>query len=202
MPWRSDREIARLTAEIRSLDREVSTFMADHLVEIGARLQRIRARIRDGNWREWLAQSVPFDRSSADNYMKLATWAADEPREFRRLRGLGPGKLYVIMSLDPPRRRALRPEQLIALPDGRRRSLEVMTKREVEDHFRLDLAIERPRRQPIGKVVQGYRHEIASLRARNPELAQRRAEIDDETAQQLHDEGAAMLDELDAALGL
>jgi hypothetical protein len=139
---------------------------------------------------------------TADNYIGLATWAKEEPQDFRRLRGLGPSKLYLILTLDPRRGRGRSLEQVLALPDGRRKTLQDMSYGELEDHLRLGLAIPPAPRQPIGKVIQGYRKSIAGLGALTTELAKRRAEIDDDTARKLHDEIAAVLAALDDAFDL
>jgi hypothetical protein len=51
-------------------------------------------------------------------------------------------------------------------------------------------------RVPTSALVQDFRHEVAGLGARVRELAERRDEIDLETAQQLRDELGAVHDEL------
>jgi hypothetical protein len=200
VPWQGDREVARMTREILVIARTTGVHVADAVVEIGRRLERVRGRVGAGQWLEWLAHSVAFERHTARNYVELAQWADAEPAEYRRLRTLGPTKLYSILALPPDRRRALVLGRAMPLPEGRRKTLEAMTVTELRLH--LGLAAPRGRKPPIAKVVQGFRHRVAGLGARTAELAARSEEIDHDTARLLHDELAEVLAQLAAALAL
>jgi hypothetical protein len=180
-PWRRDRELAQLTARILSLQTQSCRRSSDEIVAIGELLELAHSRLPRGQWLDWLAHSVPFDRSTADNYRKLAAFARSDAAEYRRLRHLGPTKLYVMIALPRERRRSLPLARLLPVAPDRRKTVETMTAAELTHHLG-GLAVAPARAVPVETVVQRARFRVAGIDAVADVLVARRDEIDGEVA--------------------
>jgi len=198
--WRTDRRVARVTAEIRSLHASAEKLVADTVVEIGARLEAIREHLPHGQWLEWVDQALPVVPRVAQRWIQIARWARSEPAEFRRLRHLGPTKLRVIVPLPPERRRALDPSKPMII-HGVRKTIEVMSEDELRDLF--GLRAEEPRtREDIDDVVKRLRHDTAGLGAVVDLLIARKSEVPKSVARKLRAEIDEVRDKLDDAFDL
>ena len=177
-------DIERWTIQIADRVRTVHRDFTESLVEIGTLLQRVRRAMKHGDWLAWLRE-MPFAQRSAANYMLLAKWAFDRPREFQRLKSLGPSKLYAIARLDGRRLRGLRPGRIYEVPGtGRRRSLERMS---VPELYALVAAWtgDVDPRPSMARVVASYRQRLTRLLRATTLLLGRKAEVPPGTLQQL-----------------
>lgn len=60
-----------IAAEIRFLDRQAATTCIQYIIEIGRRLVEAKAMVGDGNWLQYIREELNYERSTAQNYMKL-----------------------------------------------------------------------------------------------------------------------------------
>jgi hypothetical protein len=201
MPWRTDPTIAKLTRDLLALHARSSTRRAEDCVALGNQLAKVRERIPYGDWVDWLASAVPFTRQSAGKYMRLAQFARNDPADYRRLRHLGPAKLYVLMAHPSPRRRALPLSRSVQLPDGRRKTVVQMTSEDLEDLLD-DLALPPAPQQPIDKIVRTFRFKLGALVVAAAEVVERKGDIDEDDARKWHGELAKVLTKLADAFGL
>ena len=180
MPTNLDRWTIQITDRVRTVHRDFT----ESLVEIGTLLQRVRQALPHGAWLAWLRE-MPFAQRSAANYMALAQWAVDRPREFQRLKGLGPSKLYAIVRLDGRRLRGLRPERVYPVPGtDRRRSLERMSVPEVHSLVTQWLGAD-PQHRSITRAIAAYRQRLTRLLQATTHLLARKAELPKGALQQL-----------------
>ncbi len=178
-------ELERLRTEIHQLKRTAERDAAETVVEIGRRLATARGSLREGAWGLWVAEELPFSRTSAHHYLALFLWSEQQPGHFQRLKVLGPTKLYAVARLAPERVADLDPAASWDVPGtDRRRSLELMS---VPDFYALvatwlDAA---PAPARIGRLVGGYRQRIRRLEAATDALVTRRVELDRVQAEEL-----------------
>lgn len=60
-----------IAAEIRFLDKQAATTCIQFIIEIGRRLVEAKAMVGDGNWLQYIKTELNYERSTANNYMKL-----------------------------------------------------------------------------------------------------------------------------------
>jgi hypothetical protein len=197
-PWRRDRELTQLTTRILALQTQACRRSADEIVQIGQLLELAHARLPRGQWLDWLAHSVPFDRSTADNYRKLAAFAQADAAEYRRLRHLGPTKLYVMIALPRARRRSIPLARLLPVAPDRRKTVETMTAAELSQHLG-GFAAAPAATVPVGMVVQRLRFRVAGIDAAADVLVARKHEIDPEVARAIGDALRAIAAKLEDA---
>ncbi len=123
----SDPEAAALGQEVLQLYETAARDMAETVVESGKRLQQLRALVAPASWTAWVEDEAPFSVRAAANYLRLAAFAAEAPRDFLRWKHLGPTKLYALMGLSWASRRVLRQRKLHAVPGAGKRTLERMS---------------------------------------------------------------------------
>lgn len=197
--WRRDAVVLRLTAKVHGLLGAAARRSAEDVVKIGAHLQQIHARLPYGQWLDWVDENAPFSRSTATNYMELATWAGRVPAQFARLRHLGPGKLYVLASAPPHRVAALRPGKLVAIAGSRRRkSIETMSTAQLGTLVD-DLAPPTQPAVPIGKVVQSVLDRVAALDTAADAMVDRIDEVEPEVVVEIRAAVSRLLKRIDAA---
>lgn len=199
--WRLDTTVVSLTEKVRGLLSGNARRSADAVAKIGAHLARIRDRLPHGQWLQWIDDNAPFSRGTATNYIELAAWATREPRDFARLRHLGPAKLYVIASAEPQRVKGLKPGKLVALGDGRRKTIEDLTTPELVQVVIGGLkGAEDGDEVPIEKVVQGIRFKVAGLRAAAEVFVGRVDEVGVEVVRGVREDLVAVLGVLEGGL--
>ncbi len=65
------RDIAVITAEIKSIQQQAKALALMYAVEIGRRLEEAKRALPYGAWGDWLKNEVDFSQSTANNFMKL-----------------------------------------------------------------------------------------------------------------------------------
>ena len=65
------RDIAVITAEIKSIRQQANAMALLYAVEIGRRLEEAKRALPYGEWGKWLENEVEFSQSSANNFMRL-----------------------------------------------------------------------------------------------------------------------------------
>jgi len=169
--------IDRWTIQIADRVRTAERDFTESLVEIGDLLRKVRAALPHGRWLRWL-ERMPFAQRSAANYVALSAWADARPGDFRRLKRLGPSKLYAIMRLDARRLRRLRPDRFYPVPGGdHERTLERMSVPEV--HALVAVWLGQGQSQTsLARVVASYRQRLSGLLRATALLLARRGELD------------------------
>jgi hypothetical protein len=196
-PWEDNPRVVSLTRKILDLHEKTAAKVVTAIVAIGKMLHGVRDELVGRQWVRWCASQLPWSKSTIDNYIALSAWAADDPAELRRLARLGPSKLYLLLALRGPERRKLTGRTPVAIPGAAvKKTIGAMTVGELKRVIDGGLSTPPVPRVPTSALVQDFRHEVAGLGARVRELAERRDEIDLETAQQLRDELGAVHDEL------
>ncbi len=198
----TDRELRRLTAEIRQLQNTALRDLAESIVEIGRRLIIVREKLPHGAWLAWLAAEMPFSDSAALNYMKLADWARDHPGAFQTWKHLGPTKLYALETLNGRARRVLREHKSYGVPGtDRTRTLERMS---VADFYLLIAKMrgDLPTEPPIARIVDSHRRRIRGLVGTTEALIERKSEVDRDDAREFRDALAAAVRRLERAFRL
>ncbi len=65
------RDIAVITAEIKSIQQQANALALIYAVEIGRRLEEAKRALPYGEWGKWLENEVDFSQSTANNFMRL-----------------------------------------------------------------------------------------------------------------------------------
>ncbi len=65
------RDIAVITAEIKSIQQQANALALIYAVEIGRRLEEAKRALPYGEWGKWLETEVDFSQSTANNFMRL-----------------------------------------------------------------------------------------------------------------------------------
>lgn len=74
------RSVEIVTAEIQTIQHNVTKVIFDGVVEIGKRLEEVKALVPHGEWTEYLEAQLGYKPSTAQNYMRIA-------REFGGIKG-------------------------------------------------------------------------------------------------------------------
>ncbi len=170
----SDPDIHKLTIEILTLSDTLERDRAESVVEIGEKMLTVRAALPRGPWGAWLADKVPYTKQSASNYMKLATWATNQPGHYLRFKSLGPTKLYALLRLPP--------KTLATLPDpgsDAEPHLERMAAQQVHALVR-ELRHELPTPRPVAKLLRSGSQRMRGVLEVVDELVARKDELEPE----------------------
>ena len=65
------RTASTIAAEIRILDRQAANTCLQYIIEIGRRLVEAKSMIEDGQWLNYIKTELNYERSTAQNYMRL-----------------------------------------------------------------------------------------------------------------------------------
>lgn len=65
------RTVETVTLEIRTLQRQAQQIMLGYAVEIGRRLEEVKAILPHGQWGEYLKNEVEYSQSTANNFMRI-----------------------------------------------------------------------------------------------------------------------------------
>ena len=65
------RTVETVTLEIRTLQRQAQQIMLGYAVEIGRRLEEVKAILPHGQWRDYLKNEVDYSQSTANNFMRI-----------------------------------------------------------------------------------------------------------------------------------
>lgn len=87
--------LRKIAARIRNLSRKTS----DAILEIGRELLKVKAETAHGTFTQWVENDCGLTRRSAQNYMRVATFAADKSASVALL---SPGVLYRLAAKSTP----------------------------------------------------------------------------------------------------
>ncbi|MEM6291323.1 MAG: DUF3102 domain-containing protein [Myxococcota bacterium] len=157
----------RLTREILAVDGASKTRVVHDVVAIGNRLKQLQAHLGFGRWLSWLSEELPYSPRTAQRYIAVAAWAADNEEDFEAFAPLGLGKLQLLAALDPRQRARFRRQQRFQIPGtGTRKTLALMTREQlgavIEGVGRLSAG---PPAVDPTKILQRFRHRVAGLDA-------------------------------------
>lgn len=65
------RTVETVTLEIRTLQRQAQQIMLGYAVEIGRRLEEVKAILPHGQWGDYLKNEVDYSKSTANNFMRI-----------------------------------------------------------------------------------------------------------------------------------
>lgn len=65
------RTASTIAAEIRILDRQAANTCLQYIIEIGRRLVEAKSLVEDGQWLNYIKTELNYERSTAQNYMRL-----------------------------------------------------------------------------------------------------------------------------------
>lgn len=65
------RTVETVTLEIRTLQRQAQQIMLSYAVEIGRRLEEVKAILPHGQWGDYLKNEVDYSQSTANNFMRI-----------------------------------------------------------------------------------------------------------------------------------
>jgi hypothetical protein len=188
VPWEKRPTVVHLTKQILRLQAVTASTVVESVIAIGEAAREIHEELPHGQWARWCAEAVPFARQTLANYMALARWAEERPKEVAKLAHLGPSKLYLLLPLPSAVRRRLTGRKPIAIPDGPTKTVDLMT---VAELARVTAAESRALPEhtpmPVGRVVGRLRRSISGLDASAQALVERSEEVDPAEARSLHD---------------
>lgn len=67
----SVRTVETVTLEIRTLQRQAQQVVLGYAIEIGRRLEEVKAMLPHGRWGDYLKQEVNYSQSTAQNFMRI-----------------------------------------------------------------------------------------------------------------------------------
>lgn len=170
------RTVETVTLEIRTLQRQAQQIMLGYAVEIGRRLEEVKAILPHGQWGDYLKNEVDYSQSTANNFMRIyREYGAAQQSLFS-----GEAKSQAFANLTYTK--ALR---LLAIPDEEERE-QFMTEHDVGSmsNRELDKAL-KEREEALEAAAaaqdeaQGARREADQARAavKEAQEAQKQAEI-------------------------
>ena len=188
VPWEERPAVVHLTNQILRLQALTASRVVESVIAIGEAVQEIHDELPHGQWARWCAEAVPFARQTLSNYMALARWAEQRPKEVEKLAHLGPSKLYLLLPLPPGVRRRLAGRKPVQVPDGPLKTIDRMTVSELARVTAQELRVLPGRKpMPVGRVVQRVRRSITGLDASAQALLDRADDVDPGEARQLHE---------------
>jgi len=188
VPWEDRPAVVHLTHQILRLQAVTAARVVESVIAIGEAAQEIHDELPHGQWARWCAEAVPFARQTLSNYMALARWAEERPKEVEKLSYLGPSKLYLLLPLPPAVRRRLVGRKPIQVPDGPLKTIERMTVSELARvTAREARVLPEHRPMPVGRVVGRVRRSIAGLDVSAQALVERAEDVEPEEARALRD---------------
>lgn len=188
VPWEDRPAVVHLTHQILRLQALTAARVVESVIAIGEAAQEIHDELPHGQWARWCAEAVPFARQTLSNYMALARWAEERPKEVERLAYLGPSKLYLLLPLPAGVRRRLAGRKPIQVPGGPLKTIDRMTVSELARVTADEVqALPEHKPMPVGRVVGRVRRSIAGLDASAQALAERAEDVDPDEARALHD---------------
>ncbi len=192
----------RLTAEILEIDRANKTRVTRDVVAIGSRLFELQRYLGFGQWLAWLIEHLPYSPRTAQRYIALARWAADNAEEFEVFEHLGVGKLQVLAALPERARRRFRRQQRFQIPgSSARKTLEVMTLEELRTLAGgAGTLVARPPALPPAKVLQRFRHRVEALDVLADQVRANAAELAPEDIREAAVALQAVVDELNGVV--
>ena len=188
----------RLTREIVELDLRSKTRVVQDVVAIGQRMKQLQHRLGFGRWLTWLSQHLPFSPRTAQRYIAVAQWAADNPADFEHFSPLGLGKLQLIAALTPQQRARMRQRQRFQIPGtNTRKTLALMTLEQLDSVIRgMGSLVARPSPLPPGKILQRFRHRVAGLDALADQLRAHASDLSSEDVEETIEALESVLDEM------
>ncbi len=189
-PWERDAIVVRLTKEIERLHASAARTVAEAVLQVGRRMQRIRKRLDHGEWERWVDEATPWTARTVRNYLALTQWASERPAEFEQFRHLGASKLYQLAAAPRPVLAQLKARKKHAVPDrDKPRTLELMTNVELGRVIG-DLTGREPP-PPVAEVsikvvVGACARGVDKLQDATAVLVQRRDEVDADEVVEIH----------------
>ncbi len=188
IPWEKRPEVVHLTQQILRLQAVTASTVVQSVIAIGDAAREIHDELPHGQWARWCADAVPFARQTISNYMGLSRWAEERPEEVAKLAHLGPSKLYLLIPLPPSVRRSITRRKPVDIPDGGRKTVELMTVSELAKVTAEQVrALPEHTPMPVGRVVGRLRRSIAGLDASAQALIERADDVDEDQARALHE---------------
>ena len=199
-PWQEVASVARATEIIRRVHVRAARATAEAAIEIGRRIEAVKPRLEHGEFEAWLREALPFEPRTAQRYVALAAWAADNPDDAERFVPLGTTKLYRVAALPPRRRRRLRLGVPIAIPGGGRKPIDVMTVAEL-DRVIGNLAPAPVEPPAADKALAGFKRRLAGLQSWSEQLLAHQGELDPGDVSEIVAELQSLAETLDDAFG-
>lgn len=173
-------------------------------VRAGEVLSQAKAKLEHGAWLGWVEAHVPYKTRWVQVTMELAAWSQDNPAMFGRVRGLGSEKATELMRLRLDQLETLLARREHVVPStGRRVPLAALTVAELREVLKALTG-----KGPTGaegafdaliKEAQGSaKKAIASIQW----LIANKGAVSPEVVEDLHDDLAHWLGELEEAFGL
>ncbi|MGH1343920.1 MAG: DUF3102 domain-containing protein [Nannocystales bacterium] len=188
VPWEDRPAVVHLTHQILRLQALTAARVVEAVIAIGDATQEIHDELPHGQWARWCAEAVPFARQTLSNYMALARWAEERPKEVEKLAYLGPSKLYLLLPLPPAVRRRLAGRKPVQVPDGPLKTIDRMTVSELARVTAQEARVlPEHRPMPVGRVVGRVRRSIAGLDVSAQALLERADDVEPDEARALHE---------------
>lgn len=155
----------KLTREILGLDNGIKARVVEDVVAIGQRLEQLQQHLGFGQWLSWLGTHLPYSARTAQRYVAVARWAAENPEDHEHFAPLGLGKLQLIAGLTPQQRARFRRQQRFGIPGtNTRKTLAQMTHEQLARVIRGPSGLTtEPPALPPSQVLQRFRHRLAGL---------------------------------------
>lgn len=170
----ADRTVAIVTLEIRILQRQAQQVVLGYAIEIGRRLEEVKAMLPHGQWGAYLKNEVNYSQSTANNFMRIfREYGADQQSLFG---GVAKSQSFANLTYT----KALR---LLAIPDEEERErfiaehdVEGMSNRELDEALKArDKAKDAKKkadekRKAAEEALEAAQKELAELKAKGPEV--------------------------------
>ena len=129
------------------------------VIEIGKRLMEAKAQLKHGEWLPWLSEKVEFSETSAQNFMRVAR----EYGNTQLVGDLGVSKALALLALPASERENFASEK--HLVNGEEKSVEEMSKRELEEAVRQQKIAEAERNE-ARRALEAQRKETEEANAK------------------------------------
>jgi len=163
-----------IAAEIRSIDTQTREIVLRSAIEIGKRLNEVKALVPHGEWGAWLEANVHYSQSTANNFMRIAD---EYGSNFQAIENLSYTKALALLGVPAEEREQFVQEHDVENMSARELQQTIKEKKRLEKELKKSQEAaekERKEREALEKRVAQLQTELADAKiAGNAEEAQK-----------------------------
>jgi chromosome segregation ATPase len=170
-----------IAAEIRSIDTQTREIVLRSAIEIGKRLNEVKALVPHGEWGAWLEANVHYSQSTANNFMRIAD---EYGSNFQAIENLSYTKALALLGVPAEEREQFVQEHDVENMSARELQQTIKEKKQLEKELKkLQEAAEKERkeREALEKRVAQLQDELldADINGNDAEVQRLQKELEE-----------------------
>ncbi|WP_035295155.1 DUF3102 domain-containing protein [Brevibacillus thermoruber] len=153
-----------IAAEIRSIDTQTREIVLRSAIEIGKRLNEVKALVPHGEWGAWLEANVHYSQSTANNFMRIAE---EYGSNFQAIENLSYTKALALLGVPAEEREQFVQEHDVENMSARELQQTIKEKKRLEKELKKSQEAaekERKEREALEKRVAQLQTELADAK--------------------------------------